>query len=236
MMIDIDNFKEINDTHGHITGDAMLKEIAMMIRGHLRETDTAARYGGDEFVVVMPDANPDSALSKAETIRVLVASREFPGRSGPIRVTVSIGVAAYSSGPPRDLLQAADMALYRAKHSGRNAVVVNSPAEEAAALVVDKKRQTRFDCNTTIDYVLELDPHEKIQKAVMTDISSGGFGAYIYSPLRVGQTIIIKSALPVDCQRAIIRWIKRKTKDSTRPVFSSMHAPLPFPARFWGED
>jgi diguanylate cyclase (GGDEF)-like protein len=227
MMIDIDNFKEINDTHGHIAGDAMLKEVAMLIRGNLRETDTAARYGGDEFVVVMPGANEDSAVSKAETLRVLVASREFSGRSGPIRVTVSIGVAAYSSGPPRHLLQAADMALYRAKHSGRNAVVVNIPAAEAAALVREKSRPTRFDSNATIDYVLEFDPDEEIQKAVMTDISNAGFGAYIYSPLRVGQTIIIKSALPVDCQRAVVRWIKEENERFYKAGFLFDACPAP---------
>lgn len=210
MMIDIDNFKEINDTHGHIAGDAILKEIAMLIRVNLRETDTAARYGGDEFVVVMPDAGRDSAASKAETIRTLVAGREFPGRRSPIHVTVSIGVAAYASGSPRDIIQAADLALYRAKHSGRNAVVANIPARDAA-LSAEKRGQTRFDCNATIEYVLEHDAHENIQKAVMTDITNYGFGAYIYSPLRVGQTIVIKSALPVDYRRAVTRWIRQES-------------------------
>jgi diguanylate cyclase (GGDEF)-like protein/PAS domain S-box-containing protein len=227
MMIDIDNFKEINDTHGHIAGDAMLKEIAMLIRSNLRETDTAARYGGDEFVAVMPGANAESAVSKAEAIRILVAGREFPGRSGPIRVTVSIGVAAYSSGPPRNLLQAADLALYRAKHSGRNAVVVNIPAEVADALAMEKRRPTRFDCNVTIDYVVELDPLGIIQKAVVTDISNAGFGAYIYSPLRVGQTIIIKSALPVDCHRAIIRWVKEENERFYKAGFLFDACPAP---------
>jgi diguanylate cyclase (GGDEF)-like protein len=227
MMIDIDNFKEINDTHGHIAGDSILKEIAMLIRSNLRETDTAARYGGDEFVVVMPDAGRDSATSKAETIRVLVACRKFSGHGGPISVTVSIGVAAYSSGAPRDLLQAADLALYRAKHSGRNAVVVDIPAGDAATFATEKRRQTRFDCNTTIDYILEYDPHQNVQKAVMTDISNAGFGAYVYSPLRVGQTIIIKSALPVDCQRAVLRWIKEENDRFYKAGFLFDACPAP---------
>ncbi len=212
MMIDIDEFKEINDTHGHIAGDAILKEIAMLIRGNIRETDTAARYGGDEFVVVMPGANRDSAVSKAEKIRGLVAGKEFPGPDGPTSATVSIGIAAYSAGSPRDLLQAADLALYRAKHAGRNGVVVDRPEGAETGQITEKRGLTRFDCNATIDYVLESGAHEKVQKAVMTDISNIGFGAYIYGPLRVGQAIIIKSALPVDYQRAITLWIKEENE------------------------
>jgi hypothetical protein len=119
------------------------------------------------------------------------------------------------------------MALYRAKHSGRNAVVVNIPAAEAAALVREKSRPTRFDSNATIDYVLEFDPDEEIQKAVMTDISNAGFGAYIYSPLRVGQTIIIKSALPVDCQRAVVRWIKEENERFYKAGFLFDACPAP---------
>jgi diguanylate cyclase (GGDEF)-like protein/PAS domain S-box-containing protein len=124
MMIDIDHFKKLNDMQGHVIGDAVLREIAGLLRDGVRETDTVARYGGEEFAVVMPDTHSDGALYKAETLRKKVQDTEFPGHDGPLHITVSIGVAAYGAGSPDDLVEAADEALYRAKRSGRNAVVV----------------------------------------------------------------------------------------------------------------
>ncbi len=124
MMIDIDHFKKLNDVQGHVIGDAVLREIASLLRDGVRETDTVARYGGEEFAVIMPDTHIDGALYKAETLRKKVQDAEFPGHDGPLHITISIGVAAYGAGSPDDLVEAADGALYRAKRSGRNAVVV----------------------------------------------------------------------------------------------------------------
>jgi diguanylate cyclase (GGDEF)-like protein/PAS domain S-box-containing protein len=124
MMIDIDHFKKLNDLQGHVIGDAVLREIAGLLKYGVRETDTVARYGGEEFAVVMPDTHIDGALYKAETLRKKVQDTEFAGHDGPLHITISIGVAAYGTGSPDDLVEAADGALYRAKRSGRNAVVV----------------------------------------------------------------------------------------------------------------
>ena len=133
MMIDIDHFKKLNDQHGHLTGDSVLREVARLLKEGVRETDTIARYGGEEFVVVMPDTHIDGAVFKAETLRKKVQTTEFPGHDGPVHITISIGVAAYASGSPRDLVKAADEALYEAKHSGRNRIVAGKAAAAAGA-------------------------------------------------------------------------------------------------------
>jgi len=124
MMIDIDHFKELNDRFGHLAGDSVLREIARVLREGVRETDTIARYGGEEFVIVMPDTHLDGAAYKAEVLRQKVQRQEFPGSTEPVYCTISIGVAAYVTGFPHDLIKTADKALYQAKNGGRNTVVV----------------------------------------------------------------------------------------------------------------
>lgn len=124
MMIDIDDFKDINDRYGHLAGDNVLAETGRIIKESVRETDTVARYGGEEIVVVMPDAHIESAAYKAELIRRRIESKDFPGHGGHFHITISIGLAAYGSGTPQDLIKAADDALYQAKRAGKNRVVV----------------------------------------------------------------------------------------------------------------
>ncbi|HUJ16413.1 MAG TPA: diguanylate cyclase [Nitrospirota bacterium] len=128
MMIDIDHFKLLNDRLGHLAGDTVLRELAKMLGENVRETDTVARFGGEEFVIVMPDTHLDGAGYHAEVLRKKVEARPFPGPDGPVRMTVSIGVAAYVSGSPsQEVLRSADRALYEAKEGGRNRVVVIRP-------------------------------------------------------------------------------------------------------------
>jgi len=115
MLIDVDHFKEINDTHGHPAGDDKLREVAQSLKTVARSADLVARYGGDEFVVVAPGAPRDAALALAERLRVAAAG---------CGASVSIGVALFPDDAQRheDLLEAADAALYRAKQAGRNCV------------------------------------------------------------------------------------------------------------------
>lgn len=119
-MIDVDNFKRINDEFGHQDGDEVLQCVAKVLRKCTRQTDLVARYGGEEFVIVLPEAPLFEALQFAEKIRSSVAVERMPRR-----VTVSIGLAAMPHSKFADaasLLRAADEALYRAKHRGRNRV------------------------------------------------------------------------------------------------------------------
>lgn len=123
VMIDLDHFKDVNDTHGHVAGDAVLREIGALLRARLRITDGAGRYGGEELCLILPGAQADDARLVADALRLAIADAEFgPGR---LKVTASFGVAAM--GPEQDctdeyLIGAADTALFHAKHQGRNRV------------------------------------------------------------------------------------------------------------------
>lgn len=122
IMMDIDYFKRLNDQYGHQVGDLTLTRVADVLRQHSRRSDIACRYGGEEFVVVLPSASFDVAMQRAEELRARVAAIHIPIDDKPLGVTLSVGVAVYPDhGTGADeLLQAADMALYRAKAAGRN--------------------------------------------------------------------------------------------------------------------
>jgi two-component system cell cycle response regulator len=126
LIIDIDHFKAINDTYGHLAGDKVLKEFARRIQSAVRGIDLAGRFGGEEFVVAMPDTHVSVAYLVAERLRSLISAEPFKVGEGldPIVVTVSIGVGAIESptDTPMGLLARADAALYQAKRSGRNRV------------------------------------------------------------------------------------------------------------------
>ncbi|RDE19570.1 diguanylate cyclase [Motiliproteus coralliicola] len=126
IMVDLDYFKTINDTYGHRAGDKVLRCTAEMIHSQLRENDQIGRYGGEEFCILLPDTNLDSALAVAERIRSLIEHSEISTRLHPsIRTTVSVGVAELSQSDCSDskmLIELADQALYLAKNRGRNRV------------------------------------------------------------------------------------------------------------------
>ena len=125
LMTDIDHFKTVNDTYGHPAGDVVLKGVAQMLKEQARDTDVVARYGGEEFAVVMPETDLRGAQVIAERLREAVAARLFHTELGPVRVTLSIGLAASpEDGTEMDaLVQLADQCLYQAKRAGRNRVV-----------------------------------------------------------------------------------------------------------------
>jgi len=125
VLIDVDHFKRINDRHGHLSGDQSLIEIARACQQTLRKTDLLARFGGEEFIVLLPETGQREAVRLAERMRSAVASEvRLPGSGRPGEVTISLGAVALSrSTPSLDILiQAADLALYDAKRAGRDRV------------------------------------------------------------------------------------------------------------------
>ena len=124
-LLDIDHFKQVNDTYGHQAGDIILKAVAQGVAGDLRTIDCFGRYGGEEFLIVLPQTPLDGARIKAERVLARVASLKFPLIGDDFQVTVSIGVAEYHNDETTDdTLQRADKALYEAKDAGRNIVRV----------------------------------------------------------------------------------------------------------------
>lgn len=129
MILDIDHFKSVNDTYGHDMGDAVLKEFAARLKRNIRGVDLACRFGGEEFVVLMPDTDFRQAEAVAERVRQSIADRVFEiGGGRPLSVTVSAGVTLNESASdtPESLIKRADVALYRAKREGRNRVVFDA--------------------------------------------------------------------------------------------------------------
>ncbi|MDA3941480.1 MAG: diguanylate cyclase [Spirochaetia bacterium] len=131
LMMDIDHFKNLNDTYGHSFGDIVLIKVASVLLASLRLEDLAARYGGEEFVIVLNGMNTDDAKLVAERIRERIESLEFPyteqGKNEVVKTTISTGIARYNGGidfVPEDLIKRADSALYKAKEGGRNRVEI----------------------------------------------------------------------------------------------------------------
>ncbi len=137
MMADIDHFKRINDTYGHQTGDAVLRETAARMLASVRNHDYVGRYGGEEFLIVLADCAPSMCAATAERMRACVSEKPVETDAGSIPVTASIGLVAGQAAAPSfpdgdDLLRAADTALYRAKAKGRNRVELAPETQRAS--------------------------------------------------------------------------------------------------------
>ncbi|MDX2019996.1 MAG: GGDEF domain-containing protein [Deltaproteobacteria bacterium] len=137
IMVDVDNFKRVNDTMGHPAGDAVLRGVAACLSNAVRREDAVFRYGGEEFAVLLRETPVQGALILAERLRIGVeqARHEGPGIPAPLQVTVSVGVAMLGPGnSDEQLIHAADQALYQAKHSGKNRVVHNGATVSAGPM------------------------------------------------------------------------------------------------------
>jgi diguanylate cyclase (GGDEF)-like protein len=130
-MIDIDQFKSVNDTYGHNVGDKVIKSVANALQIHKRTSDIAGRLGGEEFALVLPEATLDSAVIAAERPRQLVANLTIAVAGRSIAVTISVGASVCRADMERidELLKEADVALYEAKRSGRNRVCRFEPGQ-----------------------------------------------------------------------------------------------------------
>jgi two-component system cell cycle response regulator len=123
LMLDIDHFKKINDTHGHLTGDSVLRGLAALLQKRLRPNDKLGRYGGEEFCAILPETSLENAAVIADELRGRIAGALFRAESCDINVTISIGVGTLREGMiATDLYQSADKMLYQAKRTGRNKV------------------------------------------------------------------------------------------------------------------
>ena len=144
LMMDLDHFKEVNDTYGHLVGSETLEDVGAVIRKALRAGDVGARFGGEEFAAFLLDADYAQGLTAAERVRSAIEKHDFPavrrgGAADPIRthhITISVGVASYPEDgrDPIQLVEMADSALYRAKRNGRNQVCAYRPAANTEVL------------------------------------------------------------------------------------------------------
>ncbi len=132
ILCDLDKFKAVNDTHGHAVGDAVLRYIATKLSGCVRPQDMVVRYGGEEFLIVLPDTDLAHALRIAERLRCAIATSVIPfsDNQASLQMTASFGVAecAWTEASTDDALRRADDALYRSKHAGRNRVTASRPS------------------------------------------------------------------------------------------------------------
>ena len=154
MALDIDNFKKLNDTFGHATGDDVIRTLAAICHDRLRESDVFARTGGEEFSILLPATTAEEAAVAAEKLRDMLANTQIPVRQSdtPVRFTVSFGVAAYESSDDsvEDLLHRADMRLYDAKRLGRNRVV-NEHADAAFTTEKASSKQKSAQSGTELN-------------------------------------------------------------------------------------
>lgn len=150
LMMDVDHFKEVNDTYGHLVGNRALEEMGVIIKGALRSGDVASRFGGEEFAAFLLDADYAQGLVAAERVRRAMELHPFsPTREGDpgkgFRITISIGVAAYpdDATDPIQLVELADSALYRAKRTGRNLICAYRPSLAATEKPLRPRRETK---------------------------------------------------------------------------------------------
>ena len=136
ILVDVDYFKKVNDTHGHLAGDAVLRRIAAILNTDLRPYDAVGRYGGEEFLIVVPNCNAGMARDVAERIRVRIQEDKFapvlPVESLPVTCSFGVAIANDGSWSVDSLLASADCALYEAKNSGRNKIVLANRTHDRA--------------------------------------------------------------------------------------------------------
>ena len=139
IMFDIDHFKLFNDNYGHLQGDIIIKEIARILRESVRDVDFPCRYGGEEYMTILPETDVKYAVQVAQRLRQTVEAFDFPGENGPFKVTISVGVTDFQKdfvNCNEDLIELVDKALYHSKESGRNQVTRSK--------YVDKTREIKF--------------------------------------------------------------------------------------------
>jgi len=152
LFLDLDDFKQVNDAHGHLAGSHVLMEMAAVILSSIRDTDAVARYGGDEFVIVLPDTQIELAGTVAERIRDKISRHRFhAGRNLKLSLTASFGVAAFPlhASSPQQLIASADTAMYEAKAANKNCIRFSASLSRESK--VADEVGTRADISETDD-------------------------------------------------------------------------------------
>jgi diguanylate cyclase (GGDEF)-like protein len=206
VMVDLDDFKAINDTRGHLEGDRVLVKAANLINESLREIDIAARYGGEEFAVILPETSRAGAAVVADRIRQKVAAEFARRRTGP-QVTLSAGVAGYpeDAGTAEDLIRRADEALYRAKADGKNRVTIVG-------------RERRRHRRVPLRQPLTVAPAgARARRAVLCNLSEDGLLLSLRQPLPLGSRVTLTMRPPGAPAVALRGDVVRVTPASTSP-------------------
>jgi len=197
---DLDSFKLVNDRYGHLVGDDVLRSVAERVSSTVREYDHVGRYGGEEFLVVLPDCSAEAAREVAERVRQHVGGRPVVFVPKQVEITVSIGVCQWRSGQEiHDLLHGADLAMYRAKQRGRNRVEVDdgtmdttSQVQGATDGLQEKRRCTRrlvLDRPVHVNIIDQGTP--TLLQGRARDIGEEGMGAMIPGSLSIGEQVTI---------------------------------------------
>jgi len=138
VMLDVDHFKAVNDTYGHQAGDFILRELSRILKSALRKSDYLIRYGGEEFIMILPEIPVENTLLVSERIRQAIAEHGFQFNDRMLRVTSSFGISSFTTGRTADdMIKEADKMLYCSKNTGRNRVSCAIGLREAASLVRD---------------------------------------------------------------------------------------------------
>jgi diguanylate cyclase (GGDEF)-like protein len=202
LFLDIDDFKDVNDSMGHITGDNALVQVAHIIQTEKRESDIAARYGGEEFVLLMPHTPNINAFILAERIRKVIEKTEIHFQDHTFKLTISGGLASYplNSIDPKDLLFMADSALYLAKGAGKNTI---------SQFKKDQRRYLRVKLQLPI-LVKELGfKEERVYSCTIKDIGMGGILFENEQPLPLGTMLQISLLIDDDAPLLLIGKVVR---------------------------
>src|SRR5205807_1610949 len=207
IMADLDLLRDINNSYGHLAGDAVLKGIAEIFRAELRHYDVPARFGGEEFSILLPETPPEQALEIAERIRRAVAEREFEVETAaePIRATVSLGVAGFPKDglDANELIHQADLAVYRGKLQGRNRVV--SANTEPLPFATERSAKLRAVVEDG-EHVTPLPPAEQLALAEV----EGSLSVSVVGSLAGAALFDYRAALPLAVTIAVVDWSARR--------------------------
>jgi diguanylate cyclase (GGDEF)-like protein len=209
LLLDLDDFKALNDGHGHVEGDRVLTRAAALIRECIREIDVPARYGGEEFAVILPDTTRTGAYVVAERVRQRIEERFRRGRPLP-KVTISGGIAVYpdDAGTPADLIVRADEALYRAKGAGKNRITL-----------VRGERRQHLRVPAHLPVTFGTPGHRASARA--KNLSDGGLLVSLKEPVAVGSAVSL-----------LIRSRENATRDRLGEVVRVERAPGDEPAHY----